>query len=150
MRMHFCSRHVRYIVIILEEGNLPHPRCSRYPVHAGCINASASLSVSLTFLGSPLQGSSAALPWSGRPSDMSVGRLPWPRRPSSNVPPLHVHAVSSDGMPDIPPPSPSCIPCTLPAHLLSVRRFRLCSYCLARSADHADRLPNVCTQVHLL
>ena len=29
MRMHFCSRHVRDIVIILEEGNLPHPRCSR-------------------------------------------------------------------------------------------------------------------------
>ena len=28
MRMHFCSRHVRDIVIILEEGNLPHPRCS--------------------------------------------------------------------------------------------------------------------------
>ena len=26
MRMHFCSRHVRDIVIILEEGNLPHPR----------------------------------------------------------------------------------------------------------------------------
>ena len=29
MRMNFCSRHVRDIVIILEEGNLPHPRCSR-------------------------------------------------------------------------------------------------------------------------
>ena len=29
MRMHFCSRHFRYIVIILEEGNLPHPRCSQ-------------------------------------------------------------------------------------------------------------------------
>ena len=29
MRMHFCSRHVRDIVIILEEGNLPHPRCSQ-------------------------------------------------------------------------------------------------------------------------
>ena len=29
MWMHFCSRHVRDIVIILEEGNLPHPRCSR-------------------------------------------------------------------------------------------------------------------------
>ena len=29
MRMHFCSRYVRDIVIILEEGNLPHPRCSR-------------------------------------------------------------------------------------------------------------------------
>ena len=28
-RMHFCSWHVRDIVIILEEGNLPHPRCSR-------------------------------------------------------------------------------------------------------------------------
>ena len=29
MRMHFCSRHVWDIVIILEEGNLPPPRCSR-------------------------------------------------------------------------------------------------------------------------
>ena len=29
MRMNFCSRNVRDIVIILEEGNLPHPRCSR-------------------------------------------------------------------------------------------------------------------------
>ena len=29
MQMHFCSRNVRDIVIILEEGNLPHPRCSR-------------------------------------------------------------------------------------------------------------------------
>ena len=29
MRIYFCSRHVRDIVIILEEGNLPHPRCSR-------------------------------------------------------------------------------------------------------------------------
>ena len=29
MRMHFCSRHVRDIVIILEKENLPYPRCSR-------------------------------------------------------------------------------------------------------------------------
>ena len=29
MRVHFWRRHVRDIVIILEEGNLPHPRCSR-------------------------------------------------------------------------------------------------------------------------
>ena len=29
MRMHFCNRHVRDIVIILEEGKFPHPRCSR-------------------------------------------------------------------------------------------------------------------------
>ena len=29
MRMHFCSRHVWDIVIILEEGNLRHPRCSQ-------------------------------------------------------------------------------------------------------------------------
>ena len=29
MQMHFCNRHVRDIVIILDEGNLPHPRCSR-------------------------------------------------------------------------------------------------------------------------
>ena len=28
MRMHLFSRHVQDIVIILEEGNLPHPRCS--------------------------------------------------------------------------------------------------------------------------
>ena len=27
MRMHFFNRHVRDIVIILEEGNLPYPRC---------------------------------------------------------------------------------------------------------------------------
>ena len=27
--MHLCSRNVQDIVIILEEGNLPHPRCSR-------------------------------------------------------------------------------------------------------------------------
>ena len=29
MRVHFWRRHVRDIVIILEEGNLPHPRCPR-------------------------------------------------------------------------------------------------------------------------
>ena len=29
MLMHFFSRHFRDVVIILEEGNLPHPRCSR-------------------------------------------------------------------------------------------------------------------------
>ena len=29
MQMHFCSRHIQDIMIILEEGNLPHPRCSR-------------------------------------------------------------------------------------------------------------------------
>ena len=29
MRVHFWRRHVWDIVIILEEGNLPHPRCSR-------------------------------------------------------------------------------------------------------------------------
>ena len=29
MRVHFWRRHVRDIVIILEEGNLPHPSCSR-------------------------------------------------------------------------------------------------------------------------
>ena len=29
MRVHFWRRHVRDIVIILEEGNLPHPKCSR-------------------------------------------------------------------------------------------------------------------------
>ena len=27
MRVHFLHRHVRDTVIILEEGNLPHPRC---------------------------------------------------------------------------------------------------------------------------
>ena len=29
MQMQFCNRHVRDIVIILEEGNLQHPRCSQ-------------------------------------------------------------------------------------------------------------------------
>ena len=29
MRVHFWRRHVRDVVIILEEGNLPHPRCPR-------------------------------------------------------------------------------------------------------------------------
>ena len=29
MRMHFCTRNFRDIVIILEEGNLPYPKCSR-------------------------------------------------------------------------------------------------------------------------
>ena len=29
MRINFFNRHVRDIVIILEEGNLPHPRCPR-------------------------------------------------------------------------------------------------------------------------
>ena len=29
MRVHFWRRHVRDIMIILEEGNLPHPRCPR-------------------------------------------------------------------------------------------------------------------------
>ena len=29
MRVHLWRRHVRDVVIILEEGNLPHPRCSR-------------------------------------------------------------------------------------------------------------------------
>ena len=28
MRVHFWRRHVRDIIIILEEGKLPHPRCS--------------------------------------------------------------------------------------------------------------------------
>ena len=27
MRVHFCRRHVRDTIIILEEENLPHPRC---------------------------------------------------------------------------------------------------------------------------
>ena len=29
IRVHFWRRHVRDVVIILEEGNLPHPRFSR-------------------------------------------------------------------------------------------------------------------------
>ena len=29
MRVHFWIRYVRDTVIILEEGNLPHPRCPR-------------------------------------------------------------------------------------------------------------------------
>ena len=36
MRMHFFSRHVRDIVIILEEGNLPHPRCPRCDMLVPC------------------------------------------------------------------------------------------------------------------
>ena len=28
MRVHFWRRHVWDIIIILEEGNLPHPRCT--------------------------------------------------------------------------------------------------------------------------
>ena len=30
MRVYFWRRHVRDVVIILEEGNLPHQRCPRY------------------------------------------------------------------------------------------------------------------------
>ena len=29
MKVHFWRRHVQDAVIILEEGNLPHPRCTR-------------------------------------------------------------------------------------------------------------------------
>ena len=29
MKVHFWRQHVRDVVIILEEGNLPHPRCPR-------------------------------------------------------------------------------------------------------------------------
>ena len=29
MKVHFWQRHVRDVVIILEEGNFPHPRCPR-------------------------------------------------------------------------------------------------------------------------
>ena len=29
MRMHFCNRHVRDVVIIFEGGNILHPRCSQ-------------------------------------------------------------------------------------------------------------------------
>ena len=29
MRVHFFHQHVRDTVIILEEGNIPHPRCPR-------------------------------------------------------------------------------------------------------------------------
>ena len=29
MQMHFFNRHVQDIVIILEDGNLPHPSCPR-------------------------------------------------------------------------------------------------------------------------
>ena len=29
MRVHFVHRHVLDTVVMLEEGNLPHPRCSR-------------------------------------------------------------------------------------------------------------------------
>ena len=27
MKVHFCNQHVKDTVVILEEGNLPHPRC---------------------------------------------------------------------------------------------------------------------------
>ena len=30
MRVHFWRRHVRDTIIILEEGNLPHPRCENF------------------------------------------------------------------------------------------------------------------------
>ena len=36
MQMHFCNRHVQYIVIILEEENLPHPRCSQCDILVPC------------------------------------------------------------------------------------------------------------------
>ena len=29
MRVHFVHRHVQDIVVMLEEGKLPHPRCPR-------------------------------------------------------------------------------------------------------------------------
>ena len=29
MRVHFVHRHVQDTVVMLEEGNLPHPRCPR-------------------------------------------------------------------------------------------------------------------------
>ena len=29
MRVHFVHRHVQDIVVMLKEGNLPHPRCPR-------------------------------------------------------------------------------------------------------------------------
>ena len=32
MRVHFVHRHVLYTVVILEEGNSPHPRCARCDV----------------------------------------------------------------------------------------------------------------------
>ena len=30
MRVHFVHRHVLDTVVILEEGNFPHPRCARF------------------------------------------------------------------------------------------------------------------------
>ena len=32
MQVHFVHRHVLNTVVILEEGNFPHPRCSRCDV----------------------------------------------------------------------------------------------------------------------
>ena len=29
MRVHFVHRHVQYNVVMMEEGNFPHPLCSR-------------------------------------------------------------------------------------------------------------------------
>ena len=36
MRVHFLHQHVRYTVIILEEGNLPHPRFPRCNMQMPC------------------------------------------------------------------------------------------------------------------
>ena len=30
LRVHFFRRHIRDTVVILEEGNLPHPQCPRF------------------------------------------------------------------------------------------------------------------------
>ena len=30
LRLHFVHQHVRDTMVILEKGNLPHPRCPRY------------------------------------------------------------------------------------------------------------------------
>ena len=36
-RIHFCNRHVQEIVVILEEGNFPHLRCSQCDMLVPCM-----------------------------------------------------------------------------------------------------------------
>ena len=36
MWVHFLYRHILYIVVILEEGNLPHPRCPQCNMIVSC------------------------------------------------------------------------------------------------------------------
>ena len=62
MRVHFLHRNVHDTVVILEEGNLPLPRCRG---RSGARSAPASLLVSLTPPGIHPLGTSFCLPSSG-------------------------------------------------------------------------------------